>query len=86
MAAVTRETTARVGRGDYRPADKLMSLLTIQDPVSKLSYLIDTGAEVSVLPPRLKDRDRSRVNNMQLQAANGTAIRTFVHPIGVNMD
>ena len=30
MAAVTRETTAwettaRVGRGDYRPADKLMS-------------------------------------------------------------
>ena len=27
-------------------------LLTIQDPVSKLSYLIDTCAEVSVLPPR----------------------------------
>ncbi len=25
MAAVTRETTARVGRGDYRSADKLMS-------------------------------------------------------------
>ena len=25
MAAVKRETTTRVGRGDYRPADKLMS-------------------------------------------------------------
>ena len=25
-------------------------LLTIADPVSKLSYLIDTGAEISVLP------------------------------------
>ena len=45
--------------------------------MSKLSYLIDTGAEVSVLPPRSEDRDRSPVNNMQLQAANGTAIRTF---------
>ena len=45
--------------------------------MSKLSYLIGTGAEVSVLPPRSEDRDRSPVNNMQLQAANGTAIRTF---------
>ena len=33
MAAATRETTARVGRGDYRPADKVMS--PIQDPESK---------------------------------------------------
>ena len=45
--------------------------------MSKLSYLLDTGAEVSVLPPRSEDRDRSPVNNMQLQAANGNAIRTF---------
>ena len=52
-------------------------LLTIHDPVSNLSYLIDTGAEVSVLPPRSEDRARSPINNMQLQAANGIAIRTF---------
>ena len=52
-------------------------LLTIQDPVSNLSYLIYTGAEVSVLPPRSEDRDRSPINNIQLQAANDTAIRTF---------
>ena len=52
-------------------------LLTIQDPVSKLSHLIDTGTEVSVLPLRLEDRDHFPVNNMPLQAANGTAIRTF---------
>ena len=47
--------------------------------MSKLSYFIDTGAEVSVLPPRSEDRDRSPINNnfMQQQAANGTAIRTF---------
>ena len=45
--------------------------------MSKLSYLIDIGAEVSVLPPCLKDSDRSPVNNIQLQAANGNAILTF---------
>ena len=45
--------------------------------MSKLSYLIDTGAEVSVLPPRSEDRDRSPIINRQLQTANGTAIRTF---------
>ena len=51
-------------------------LLTIQDPVSKLSYLTYIGAEVSVLPPCSEDRDLSPVNNMQLLAANGTAIWT----------
>ena len=30
--------------------------------MSKLSYLVDTGAEVSVLPPRSEDRDRSLIN------------------------
>ena len=82
MAAVMRETTARettagsVEAITDRPTSSCR-LLTIQDPVSKLSYLIDTGAEVSVLPPRSEDRDRSAINNMQIQAANGTAIRTF---------
>ena len=42
-----------------------------------MRYLIDTDAEVSVLPPRSEDRDRSPVNNMQLQAANSTVIQTF---------
>ena len=51
-------------------------LLTIADPVSKLSYLIDTGAEISVLPPR--DGDRLNASDgIKLQAANGSSIRTF---------
>ena len=29
------------------------------------------------MPSRSEDRDRSPINNMQMQAANGTAIRTF---------
>ena len=51
-------------------------LLTIADPVSKLSYLIDTGAEISVLPPSSGDR-RNASGGLQLQAANGSSIRTF---------
>ena len=46
------------------------------DPVSKLSYLIDTGAEISVLPPCPEDRHNSS-GGIQLQAANGSSIRTF---------
>ena len=45
--------------------------------MSKLSYLIDTGAEGSVLPPRPEDRFQPPNKDMQLQAANGTTIRTF---------
>ncbi|RLJ22716.1 hypothetical protein DJ031_00335 [bacterium endosymbiont of Escarpia laminata] len=51
-------------------------MLTIADPVSKLRYLIDTGAEISVLPPSAEDRRNPSVG-MQLQAANGSSIRTF---------
>ena len=49
---------------------KSSRLLTIADPVSKLSYLIDTGAEISVLPPCPEDR-RNASGGIQLQAANG---------------
>ena len=77
MAAVTRERQRGLVEAlNDRPTSSCR-LLTIQDPVSKLSYLIYTGSEVSVLPPRSEDRDRSPVNNLHLQAANGTAIRTF---------
>ena len=51
-------------------------LLAIADPVSKLTYLIDTGAEISVLPPRPADL-RNAADGIQLQAANGSSIRTF---------
>ena len=51
-------------------------LLTNQDPVSRLIYIIDTGAEISVMPPRPEDRFHSP-DNVQLQAANGSSIQTF---------
>ena len=52
-------------------------LLTIQDPLSRLIYLIDTGAEISVMPPRPEDCSHSP-DNVKLQAANGSSIQTFV--------
>ena len=52
-------------------------LLNIQDTVSKLSYLIDTGAEVCVLSPRPEDRFQPPNKDLQLQAANGITIRTL---------
>ena len=39
-------------------------------------FLVDTGAEVSVLPPTKKDKLR-RQQGLDLQAANGTAISTY---------
>ena len=41
-----------------------------------MSYLIDTGAEISVLPPRPGDRLNAS-DGIKLQAANGSSIRTF---------
>ena len=56
-------------------------LLTVFDHISKLSFLIDTGAEVSVIPRRLaavhyskSDRDPSH-----LIAANGSSIPVHGH-------
>ena len=64
-AAITPGSSIALGR-----------LLFIRDPATTLSYLIDTGAAVSVIPPRVSDKP-SPPSVVQLQAANGTPIRTF---------
>lgn len=46
------------------------------DSVTKIGYFIDTGADVSVLPPIPEDR-RYPSSNTQLQTANGSSIKTF---------
>ena len=52
------------------------SLLFFSEPVSKRQFLVDTGAEVSVLPATGLDT-RTRQLGPSLLAANGTSIRTF---------
>lgn len=51
--------------------------LVIFDPDLKLNFLIDTGADISVLPPSIKQRNSVKHEDYQLFAANGSPIKTF---------
>ena len=51
-------------------------LLHITDRVNKLNFLVDTGAEVSIIPPTRSDRLRKR-ESFTLSAINGTAIAMY---------
>ncbi|GFO31281.1 transposon ty3-g Gag-Pol polyprotein [Plakobranchus ocellatus] len=50
--------------------------LSVVDRISGLSYLVDTGAEVSVYPASIQDR-RAQQPTTTLTAANGTSIHTW---------
>merc|ERR1739844_461506 len=50
-------------------------LLHIKDSMSGAHFLVDTGAEVSIIPPTSKDL--SRPTRMNLIAANGSRIKSF---------
>ena len=52
------------------------STLSVVDKKSGHSYLVDTGAEVSVYPASLQDRQTQHPSTT-LSAANGTSIRTW---------
>lgn len=53
------------------------ALLVINDETSGRGFLVDTGAQVSVLPATQHDRDSMVQQLPHLQAANGTPIQTF---------
>lgn len=52
------------------------SLLYVRDRVSRRRFLVDTGAEISVLPATRSDK-LSNSQGAKLTAANGSCIRTF---------
>lgn len=52
------------------------SRLFIYDKLSKKQFLIDTGSDLSILPPTDKDKI-AKVNTTSLYAANGTQIKTY---------
>ena len=52
-------------------------LFQVRDKDSKHGYLVDTGAQVSVVPPTSTERKNGPVKGMLLQAANGSLIRTY---------
>ena len=51
-------------------------LFYVTDCTSGLRFLVDTGAEVSVIPPSVSDRTHHR-NTLTLQAVNNTSIATY---------
>ena len=51
-------------------------LLFVHDAVTKIKWLIDGGAVLSILPPTAADRVRGQ-SETQLQAANGTKIPCY---------
>lgn len=56
------------------------SRLFVTDAITKNTYLIDTGADVSIIPATINDKQRSKHQQDQkysLFAANGTQINTF---------
>ena len=55
--------------------DGRINRILLKDKNTNIAFLIDTGADVSVLPPRGKEKPRPRT--VKLFAANGTPIRTY---------
>ena len=51
-------------------------LFYVTDNATKLRFLVDTGAEVSVLPPSVSDRNH-RKSTLTLQAVNNSPITTY---------
>lgn len=51
-------------------------LFYVTDRSTKVRYLVDTGAEVSVVPPTSEDR-RYRQETPPLQAVNGSTIKAY---------
>lgn len=66
---------------EYKPARRLF----IFDKLTKLNFLIDTGAVVSVVPVS-KFESVKKNSGIQLTAANGSVIRTFGSiPLNINL-
>lgn len=53
------------------------SRLFIYDKLSNNHFLIDTGSDLSIVPPTIKDKNQSSNNTIELYAANGTRIKTY---------
>ena len=58
------------------PGSKQSRLFYLRDRSTGLQFLMDTGAEVSVIPPPLFERIHGSTD-FTLQAANNTTIHTF---------
>lgn len=58
------------------PGLELSRLFYVRDPSTNLRFLVDTGAEISVIPPTFSDRS-TQCTDLILHAANNTTIHTY---------
>ena len=52
-------------------------LFSVRDSINRSTFLVDTGAFISVLSATAADKNRRTVSSLRLQAANGSMIRTY---------
>jgi len=69
----------RVGLSLAAASDKSPKIcrLYVTDKTTKIKYLVDTGSDVSVVPPQKHKMLRGKLEPYQLYAANGSAIPTY---------
>ena len=77
-SASPRETAPPASsRGLLRWPHPVSRLLHVTDPLTRHRFLIDTGAEVSVLPATSADRRHPSQPEHTLRAVNGSSIASF---------
>ncbi len=88
ICVIRVESVKRPGRplvAASAPGPSPCRLLHLIDRTSKLTFLVDTGAQVSVVPPTQADRFRKQAG-FSLSAINGSAIATFgTHSLTLNL-
>ncbi|CAH8429170.1 unnamed protein product, partial [Schistosoma margrebowiei] len=52
-------------------------LFHVRDRISGSDFLVDTGAEISIVPLHLSQRRHSQSTKLSLVAANNTVIKTY---------
>lgn len=68
-----KSPSVRAVSDDLNPQCRLF----VNDKNNGTSFLVDTGAEISVLPKRFAIHRQLTTDNLRLYAANGTTINTF---------
>lgn len=63
-------------RGE-RTIDLIVCRLYMTEKNSSTNYLIDTGADISIIPPKNTDKTKLHETKTKLFAANGTQIKTY---------
>lgn len=60
-----------------RAVGHVISRIYVNDDQNHVKFLVDTGADVSTIPPTHRERKAKPITTMKLYAANGSEIQTY---------